>query len=282
MAFAARFRILDDSTPLGLAFALAALVLLGATGAFAADVVTGSPDITIEIGSTTTAVTADEDAAVDNQAGVVVLENLGPLSDEMEVIGLGLAANGDRLIAFETTVSLAGGVVARPGDIVRYDGASYSVEFDANAAGVPNGAATDAASIAPGGLLLSFDTTVDLAGLVVADEDLVRWDGSAFALVFDGSDEGLDASLDVDAAQDLGAGALLMSFDTTGEIGGIVFQDEDVMRFDGSGWSLEFDASVADADWASADLDAVLVPEPAAGTLLVAGVGLLVGLARRR
>jgi hypothetical protein len=59
------------------------------------------------------------------------LENLGPLPDASEVIALGHDANGDHLIAFETTTALAGGVVARPGDIVRYDGAAYSIDWAA-------------------------------------------------------------------------------------------------------------------------------------------------------
>ena len=71
----------------------------------------------------------------------------------------------------------------------------------------------------------------------------------------------------------------MMSFDTTGTIGGIFFDDEDVVRFDGATWSLEFDASAADADWASADLDAVMVPEPDGSILLFAGLGLLLYLA---
>ena len=97
------------------------------------------------------------------------------------------------------------------------------------------GVMTDATSLAPGGLLLSFDTTVDLgAGLIAADEDLVRWNGSSFSLAFDGSTEGLDPSLGIDAAQDLGGGAFMISFDTTGQIAGIVFDDEDVLRFDGA------------------------------------------------
>jgi hypothetical protein len=129
----------------------------------------------------------------------------------------------------------AGGVVARPGDVVRYDGVAYSIEFDAAAAGLPSGVETDATSLSANGLLLSFDTTVDLGGgLVVADEDLVHWNGATFALAMDGSAEGLDSALDVDAAQDLGGGALVMSFDIAGTIGGIDFADEDVVR--NSGW----------------------------------------------
>ncbi len=253
---------------------------MGAGAAIAQEVVSASPDVTIEIGG---AVASDHDVAVDDPFGIVVLEDLGPIPEASDVVALGLDLDGDLLVAFDTTTLLSGGVVARPGDVVRYDGVAHSIEFDAAKAGLPDGVLTDATSHAPDGLLLSFDCTVDLgAGLVVADEDLVGWDGSVFSLVFDGSAEGLDSALDVDAAHDAGGGALLLSFDTTGQVGGIVFDDEDLVRFDGSSWSLEFDASAADSDWASADLDAVLVPEPGQPWMLGAGCALLIGLARRR
>jgi hypothetical protein len=258
-------------------------MLLPTLPVMAQEIVSASPDVTIDLGASV--IVADEDVAVDNQLGIVVLENLGALPAASEVIALGLDSNGDRFIAFDTTTSLAGGVVARPGDVIRYDGASYSTEFDASAAGIPAGVMTDATSLAPGGLLLSFDTTIDLGGgLVVDDEDLVRWNGSAFSLGFDGSAQGLASALDIDAAQDLGRGALLMSFDTSGTISGIHFDDEDVLRFDASSasWTLEFDASAADSDWAAADLDAVMVPEPSAGLLLLSGVLGLAGLVSLR
>jgi hypothetical protein len=259
----------------------AACFLLSAIPATAQEVVSASPDITIDLGASI--VTADEDVAVDNQLGVVMLENLGAIPDASDVIALGLAANGDRLIAFDTTTLLLGNVVARPGDVVRYNGASYSIEFDAAAAGVPTGVLTDATSLAPGGLLLSFDTTVDLGGgLIAADEDLVRWNGSSFSLAFDGSTEGLDTSLDIDGAQDLGGGSFLMSFDKAGTISTVHFDDEDIVRFDGAVWSMEFDASAADSDWAAADMDAMMVPEPSAGLMLLAGAMGLAGFAVRR
>ena len=261
---------------LGALLLCAAMSSLSAIPVNAQEVVSASPDVTIDLGASI--VTADEDVAVDNQLGIVVLENLGALPDASEVIALGLDVNGDRFIAFETTTALSGGVVARPGDVIRYDGAAYSIEFDAFAAGLPSGAMTDATSLSASGLLLSFDTTVDLGGgLVVTDEDLVEWNGSSFALVFDGSAAGIDSALDVDAAQDLGGGKFMISFDTTGQIAGLVFDDEDVMRFDGATWSLEFDASAANSAWAAADLDAVMVPEPSFGILLFFGV---LGLSR--
>jgi len=238
--------------------------------AIAQEIVSASPDVTIELGAGVIAL--DHDVAIDNRLGIVVLENLGAVAEASEVIALGLDVNGDRFLSFETTTALSGGIVARPGDVVRYDGAAYSIEFDASAQGISAGTMTDATSLAAGGLLPSFDTTVDLGGgLRVDDEDLVHWNGSTFSLALDGSAAGLDTALDIDAAQDLGGGAFLASFDTTGTASSIAFDDEDVMRFDGSSWSLEFDADAADADWAGADLDAVMVPEPATSALLAAG-----------
>jgi hypothetical protein len=268
-----------EITP-ALCIAFSIMTALGVPGTTVAqEIVSASPDVTIDLGSGVVA--ADHDVAVDNQQGIVVIENLGALPQASDVIALGLDANGDRFIAFETTTALPGGLTARPGDIIRYDGISYSTEFDASAAGLPSGVATDAVSLSSGGLLLSFDITADLGGgLVVTDEDLVEWDGSTFTLIFDGSSQGVDTALDIDAAQAVGGGAFLMSFDTTGVVSGIVFDDEDVLRFDGANWSMEFDASAANSAWSAADLDAVMVPEPAFGILLVFGAVGLTGLAK--
>ncbi len=242
--------------------------------ASAQEVVSTSPDITIDLGASVIA--ADEDVAVDNQLGVVVIENLGSLPDASDVTALGLDVNGDRFISFETTTALSGGVVARPGDVVRYDGAVYSIEFDASAAGLPDGVRTDATSLSASGLLLSFDTTVDLGGgLVAADEDLVAWNGTSFGLLLDGSAAGIAAALDIDSAQDVGGGQFLVSFDTSGQVGGVVFDDEDILRFDSLNfsWSLEIDHSATSSSWAAADLDAFMVPE--ADSRLMLAVGML-------
>ncbi len=68
------------------------------------------------------------------------------------------------------------------------------------------------------------------------------------------------------------------SFDVSGELGGVSFDDEDVVRLDVDtlSRSLLLDASARDADWGPADADAVSLPEPGFLPLLAAG---LVGLA---
>lgn len=263
-------------------FSIAALATLGwAASASAQSLIAASPDITIGLGSPNV-VTADEDVLVDNQAGVTMLESLGSLPASADVVAFGVQTNGDRLFSLDTAASLGGGV-ARPGDVMRYDGASYSKEFDASGAGVPNGVQTDAVSLAPGGLLLSFDTTVSLPGSVVAaDEDVVLWDGSTFSMVIDGSALGLASELDVDAVSQTGIDRYMISLDTTATVGGITVADEDLLQLDGSTWSLYFDASASDADWSAADLSAVMVPEPGTLALLAWGTFGTLGLIRVR
>ncbi len=55
------------------------------------------------------------------------------------------------------------------------------------------------------------------------------------------------------------------------------------MRHASGIWTLERDGSLADADWVAADLDAMqMVPEPAFGAALAAGIALVASIARGR
>ena len=246
--------------------------------------VRASPDVTLDLASTYQGATpADEDVAIDTTLGVIALGDLGALPVTSDVVALAVDSNGDRLFSLASTTELSGGLVAWPRDVVRYDDASYTLEFDGLAAGVPTTASVDAVSLGTGVLLLSFDVTLDLGGVVAADEDLVSWDGAAFALALDASAAGIDPALDLDAAHDAGGGALRLSFDGGGEVGGVRFGDEDVLHFDGVAWGLAYDASLANAAWQSADLDAVsFVPEPGAALSLVLGALCITWLGRRR
>ena len=159
-----------------------------------------------------------------------------------------------------------------------------TLEFDASNEGIPDGVRVDALTLdASNALLLSFDTTVDLgSGLVVADEDIVSFDGVDFSLYFDGSAEGLAEGVDLDGAfLDVDQGVLFVSFDVSGEIGGIDFADEDILEFDlGSTWSIAYDGSVEHADLEHADVN--VVPEPTRIVSLVTGAAGLWVLSRLR
>lgn len=259
-----------------------ALVLLGsATGAHAAllDAVSTSPDVTVDLDEAGGGSYADEDVAVDNLLGLVVPAGLGALPGASDVSGYEILASGDQLVCFDVTVELPGSVVAASGDVARYDGAAWSIELDASANGVPQGARCDAVTVdGSGNLVLSFDTTVSLPGGVrAADEDLVRVDGaSSYTLLLDGDAAGIPAEADVDGAHLVpGFGLTAVSLDVSATVGGIDADDEDVLIFDPSGpsWTLLIAGSTRDADWGAADVDAIALPEP--GFLVLLGSGLL-------
>ena len=231
-----------------------------------------SPDVTVQISGT---VVSDEDTALDDLGGSVGVTDLGSLPTAAEVDAYSLDG-GDRLFSLDITSVLPGGLVARPADVVRYDGASYTLAFDALAAGVPAGANVDAVSVAGSGLHLSFDTTVDLGGGVTpADEDLVLFLGGGFVLSFDGSAAGLDESLDLDAANVQADGSFVLSLDHGGTIGGVVFDDDTVLIHDGANWAVAVDASDLDPAFGAADL--VAVPEPNVGLALALGAVAMLG-----
>ena len=121
------------------------------------------------------------------------------------------------------------------------------------------------------------DVEVEIEGLVV-------FDGATFNMLFDGSAASVPASLDVDAAHVLPSGNFAVSFDGSGQLGGVDFDDEDVLEYDPSGgtWTLVYDGSAEHATWTSADLNAVALPEPSLLLQLSAGLAWLVALARLR
>jgi hypothetical protein len=255
------------------------LVLASTAGAAAAQTLVYSPDITSDLSGVTF---ADEDVAADNLLGMVAPQPLGSLPAQVEVDAYQLLGSGDQLFSLDTTAALPGGLVARPGDVVRYDGATYGLEFDADAEGVPDGAGVDAVAVdGMGNLLLSFDTTVDLGGgLVASDEDLVSFDGSSFAMRFDGSAVGLAESLDLDGAAVGSLGALYLSFDTTGSIGGWTFDDDTVMRYNGTTWTPLFETDFTHPGFEGGDL--IALPEPGVLPGLGATLALLACLQRLR
>jgi hypothetical protein len=240
---------------------VASLVCLSIHTALAAtplDSVCYSPDTSASFGTTTI---HDENAATDDLAGGVTLNALGAIPDDTDLDAYHERSSDDRLLSFDTTVELPGGVVAERGDVVRYDGITYSIEFDASVEGVPDGADLDALTTADGILVLSFDVTVELDGVTYHDEDLVSsFGGGSFSQFFDGSSAGLTSELAVDALHYIECnGHTLISLDGSGTVGGVVFDDEDVLEYDpGIGsWELVYDGSAAQPSWSAADLDAL-------------------------
>jgi hypothetical protein len=276
-----------------LRFASALLAVLAPLAAAAQNPVDFAPDVTAPLGTGPALVVTDHDLAHDDAAGGVTgfLIPSGTLPANVEIAGYHPLASGNTLLALDTTTILPGlpaGTPAEPRDVVEYDPATalFSVFFDGSAAGVPASAQIDAVS-ANGALepQLSFETSATLPGVgAVDDEDVVVFSGGVFAMVYDGSAAGVPAALDVDAVEPAtGPAGFLLSFDTSGTVGAVTFDDEDVVRYDsGLGtYAMYTDASLSDpVDWPRADL--VALPEPGALPGLAAAAALLAGLRRRR
>ena len=163
------------------------------------------------------------------------------------------------------TAQLLDGSRTEPRDLLSIDSKLEDVEviWSGANAGVPDGAAIDAAAEDGGDLLLSFDVTVALDGLVVDDEDIVRWSvADGWVEVLDLADFGVPSELDLDGLELRSSGALWLSFDGSGEIEGIFFDDDDVLELAPAtaSWRKVLDGAddlgLADG----ADLDALGVP----------------------
>jgi hypothetical protein len=215
-----------------------------------------APDITVALGGT---VVSPANIAEDDLSGAVTLINIGSVPADAHVDGYQVLPNGDQLLSFDTTIDLPGDVIAGPADVVRFNGSAYTLEFDAAAHGIPEGVNTDAVAVSDGDLLLSFDTAVQLGGSVIEDEDLVRFTGASFVPFFIGADADVPADLNLDGAQVLGPQRLLLSFDGSGSLGGIDFNDDDVLEYDTgtNTWEMAYQGSAQHAGWSDADLVAL-------------------------
>jgi len=245
-----------------------------------------SPDVTVELGALTL---PDENVAYEDFSTAISPWVFIPLPEHVDVVAYHLDVSGDGTVYFsvDVTSQVGAGLTITPRDVVAYDFTNFSIKIAGDDLGVPVGARIDAMSVEPttGEFILSFDTTVSLGGTVFDDEDLALIDGAPASLYLDGSALGVAPALDVDGASVLADGFVVMSFDGSGVLGGITFDDEDLLLYSSltGAWMMAYDAS----SWAPGmaggpDTDLVFVPEPGHGALGVTGMALLVWLARRR
>lgn len=197
-------------------------------------------------------------------------------------------------VLFSTTTAVSlGGVIYGPGDVVEFDGASYSLFFDGSdiTAAAVN---VDAFSILPSGnLLISTSLSGTIHGFSFVNGDVVEVDPVAeTASLFSGLSEAAlftGANQDVDALHyDADAGTLLMSVRTSGigTITGLAYGDDasDVFEVELAG---AISATVfldGDAlyDGETRQLDAVFLPEPGLGLSLACGALLAAAAGRGR
>ena len=118
---------------------------------------------------------------------------------------------------------------------------------------------------------MALRSSVTVGGVTAEPEDVLVFDGSAFSLLFDGSDVGVGA-FSVDGFSQLPDGSLLLSFTVAGSVPGITVtvDDSDLVRFVPTSlgnntagvFSLYFDGSDVGLTLNSEDVDAMeLLPD---------------------
>lgn len=238
-----------------------------------------SPDITVDLGGTV----VFDDEVVEEVGGTASLVSIGvpgDLPESTDVNGFDLYA-GDVYFTTDTTIELPGGITATPAMVVSETGGTYTIEFDGSV--LPPGVTVDAVfALSSGDLVMSFDTTASVSGTTLADEDLARWDGSTMSMYVDMSTHGVPSAMDLDGAVPGPGSIVLVSFDVSGSLGGLSFDDEDILSLDTgtSTWAMSFDGSAAYASLAPVDV--VAVPEPGLLAGLLVGGLFTAALARRR
>ncbi len=224
------------------------------------DAIDVSNDITWKADATTI---NDEGARRVTLPSAVTTINLGALPINADLTAIERLKDGRWIFTLDTFVDLGDGLTAGPEDIVAWNGSNFAIFLDGSTTGVPAGTMIDAAAQVQTGeaaqTILSFDVPTALpGGLTIDDEDLVAWTGTNWSIYFDGSANGIPATLDIDGFDlDSPGGTLYFSFDTSGKIAAVNFDDEDIVAFDGISWSLAYDASAnLDPTFVAGDLDA--------------------------
>lgn len=233
----------------------ATLLLVLAPVCASAQALRYSTDTVVELGNT---LVEGMSIVLDDGAGGISTQSFAYIDDTATLTAYHRATSGDFLFVLDTAVAV-GGVTFRAGEVLRASDDNVLSEFDPVESGVPRGVEVDAVGMMDGGLVLSFDSDVELGGTFYADEDLVRLAGSAFSMALDGSNFGLPVSADIDAAHASDDGGWRLSFDTSGSVGGVTYRGQDVVALNpGTGaWSMAYDASERVTGWGDAGLDAV-------------------------
>ena len=265
---------------------LALAAALYAPSAAAQTAIAFSPDITVVLDGHTI---DDQDAAEDDLSGNVTALDTGMLPANADLQAYHRTGDPDigDLMVLDIATDLPGGPHVTPRKVFAFNNGAFSEVLDLAICGVPPGVRIDAmTATSEGAMWFSFDVPVRLGGRLYDDEDVVALSaGCAWQNVFDGSAAGIAANLDVDAIHFLeDSNLLLLSFDAAGSVGGVRFDDEDVVGYSLSTgqWGVVYDGSAEHpaGGWIAGDLDALDVrptvpgepipgPEPPDARLLV-------------
>ncbi len=259
-----------------LALALAAALPSAPQAATTLTAVRLTPDTSLVLGTNNQTVTP-QDVVRHIPGGTATLETGSPF------VGAGVRLTGYHFIsatqqwyAFDNPVVL-GAISFNPQDVAQLSGGTWSHVLNGTTEAIPNGVQVDAVARDPatGDLLLSFNTTVTLDTVTFDPRDIARYSGGTFSMYRQLSTL-VPAGLHLSGLDVLPAGRLLLAFDGSGSLGGILFDDEDILEYDpNSGiWEMNYDGSLQDTDWPPAQMEAFSA-QAAPGILVTPTSGLI-------
>lgn len=168
------------------------------------------------------------------------------LPDGVNVDGLEYVSDTDFYVSFDGEVDLGFGPIADE-DVVHFDGTTWSMTFDGSLAGLNEAVNLDALSY--DGALLYFSMgdvtyTDGVDTFTIHGADIYLWDGSSITLVVDASLMGFsDHNVDGLVFNSLTDFYVSYSKTSTPVAGLGTVQDEDVIHYDGTAWSIYFDGT---------------------------------------
>jgi hypothetical protein len=164
--------------------------------------------------------------------------NVG-IPDGVNIDAIGVLKAGV-LFSVDIPTTIAG-LVCTEKDIILYNKTGFNKFFDGQAAGMPDGASIDAATLlSDGSMLFSTDIPVILDSKVYKENDLIQYDGFSFTLFFHGRANGIPSNADINAVSVNSNGDILFSFDITCEIEDLIVSDKDIVSWNGASFSLEY------------------------------------------
>jgi Domain of unknown function (DUF4214) len=200
------------------------------------------------------------DVAIDNLAGTTALANVGALPPEATITGYHLVATtSTHWLVFGTTVTLPGGLTVGPRDIASFNGTTYAKLFDGAANGIPDGVSISAIASDNGTqILMVLDSTVPLPGgsVVATPRGVVGFNAGTWSVYLSEATIGAPAEAVIDGLDVLANGHVLFSFDVSGTVGSVSFNDDDILELTPTGpfWELSRSMRATNASFEGADL----------------------------
>jgi hypothetical protein len=128
-------------------------------------------------------------------------------------------------------------------DIIKYEPPDFSLYLSGSALGIPKGVNINSFGFSGNNDIFSVDVPTTLGGMDFTERDLILYDGTNFSKLLDGSAAGIPDGARINAATVLSDGSIIFSLDILSSMGGLSFKANDLIRYDGSSFSLYFSGS---------------------------------------